>query len=564
MYFLDHLSNLKHSQQTCFVHRNNPITWQSYFQNCSKFSKSLQKYSITKNVAIMGFNSPQWFTAAVGAIINGNTYTGIYPTNGPDEVEHIFNTCDTEILVIQNTKLLESIKLKNKLKLIILYDEEPAIKFHNQIPIKTFQEFIGESNLLTLPNLSRNPNDIITYIMTSGTTSRSKAVEISYENISFTCSKMTKIYNLQNERIVSYLPLSHIAASMLDIFCHFYHQGTIYFAKPDALQGTLVETLKEANPTVFLGVPRVWEKIMEKMQATAAQKYAGTIGQILKKIMDFAKRKALEFHDAKMNQQEISKLTIVLYNICKLIFFRKIKNAIGLNSCKYFLSGAAPISKNVLDYFTQIDIVIFEIFGMSETCAIISGSNPTNYRKGSVGKPLIGEIKIANDGEILYKGRNNFIGYRNNPTATKETLQNQWLHTGDVGHIDKDGFLFITGRKKELIITAGGENVSPVLIEQQIKKFAPNISQAVIIGDQKKFLSCLVTFTNKQSNPQEYIQQAINKYNENPISKAQKIQKFTILKEDFTIENDCMTPTMKLKRTIIQKKFKSQIDAMYN
>lgn len=564
MYFLEHFQNLKSSQQPCLIQQNKEITWQTYHQNCTKFALSLRKNNISKNVAIMGFNSPEWFTAAIGSIMAGNSYTGIYPTNGPDEVEHIFNTCETEVLIIENTKLLESIKLQKKLKLIIIYNEEPQELFLNQTPIKTFKEFIGESSTFVIPEFSRKPNDVITYIMTSGTTSRSKAVEITYENICFTCSKMTQIYNLKNERIVSYLPLSHIAASMLDMFCHFYHQGQIHFAKPDALQGTLVDTLKVANPTVFLAVPRVWEKIMEKMQATAAKKYSGTIGQILKSIMDFAKRKALEYHEANMNQQEISKLTTVIFNICKLLFFRKIKNAIGLNSCKYFLSGAAPIAKDTLDYFTQIDIVIYEIFGMSETCGVISGSNEQNYRKGSVGKPLIGSIKIASDGEILYNGKNNFIGYRNNPTATKETLHNEWLHTGDVGHIDKDGFLFITGRKKELIITAGGENVAPVLIEQQIKKYAPNISQVVVIGDHKKFLSCLITTTDNKKDWQKYCQNAIDKYNEKPISKAQKIQKFTVLKEDLTIDNGCMTPTMKLKRTIIQKKFQKEIDAMYN
>lgn len=564
MYFLDLLQNLKNSQQTCLIQQNKIISWQTYNQNCTKFALALRKHNIFKNVAIMAFNSPEWFTAAIGSILAGNSYTGIYPTNSPNEVEHIFKTCDTEILVIENTTLLHNINLKNKLKLIIILNDTPQNLFHNDIPIKTFKQFIGEVSTFIVPEFKREPNDIITYIMTSGTTGSSKAVEITYENISFTCSKMTEIYKLKNEKIVSYLPLSHIAASMLDMFCHFYHQGKIYFAKNDALQGTLVETLKEANPTVFLGVPRVWEKIMEKMQISAAKKYSGTIGQILKKIMDFAKKKALEYHENNMNQQDISKLTSLFYNIFKLILFRKIKNAIGLNSCKYFLSGAAPISKNVLDYFTQIDIIIYEIFGMSETCGIISSSNSENYRKGSVGKPLIGKIKIAKDGEILYKGKNNFVGYRNNPSATKETLQNNWLHTGDVGYIDKDGFLFITARKKELIITAGGENVAPILIEQQIKKYAPDISQVVVIGDKKKFLSCLITTTNKDKDWKQYCQNAIDEYNKNPISKAQKIQKFTILKEDFSQDKNCITPTMKLKRTNIQNKFQTEIDIMYS
>ena len=578
--FLDLFQKLSSSHSVAFVTKDNKqLTWFEYYLTCTRFANSLKKYEITGSVAIMGFNTPEWFMAAVGAIMNGNIYTGIYPTNGPEEVHHVLETSEADVLVIENVQLLQKIQLKKSIKHILVYNETPEIKLYHDIPIKSFHDFCGESNTFRKISLNTQQSDVITYIMTSGTTSRSKAVSITYGNVSYTCEKMVERYNLRSERLVSYLPLSHIAASMLDIFCHFYHGGTVYFAKPDALQGSLVETLKVGRPTVFLGVPRVWEKIMEKMKKTAEQKYAGTIGGILKSIMDVAKSIALQYNDSQMNNERISKMTVVIYNICKLVFFRKIKKAIGLQECKLHLSGAAPIAKDTLNYFSQIDIVIYEIFGMSETCGVISGSGRNFYRKGSVGVPLIGEVKIADDGEILYKGLNNFIGYKGNKEATDETLDKDgWLHTGDIGTIDKDGFLYITGRKKELIITAGGENVAPVLIEQQIKKFAPEISQVIVIGDQKKFLSCLVTLpflpnktlaTNgisadwEDKKWQEYVQLAVDKYNANPVSKAQKIQKFVILPEDVTVENECMTPTMKMKRAVIAKKFKSQIDSMY-
>lgn len=558
-YFLDIFKELSANNSTALVGQKKKYTWNEYYTLCNKFSKSILSNKISKNVAIMGHNTPEWFIAAVGSIMAGVKYAGIYPTNGPKEIEHIMSLADIDILVVSKLDLIKDVK--RKVKLIVVYGEDPTIKMQNDIPIKTFSQFIGESSTFSPSNINIETDSIISYIFTSGTTSKSKAVKISYENISFTCHRMSNIYDLNNERIVSYLPLSHIAASMLDIFLHFYHRGTIYFAKPDALQGTLVDTLKDANPTVFLGVPRVWEKIMEKMKLTAEKKYQGTIGQILKKIMDYAKQKALEYHNANMNQNTISQWTKIIYNICSLLFFRKIKTAIGLNSCKFFLSGAAPISKEVLDYFTQIDIIIYELFGMSETCAIITGSGPGTYKKGSVGKALIGQVKIAKDGEILYYGKNNFCGYKDNFSATLETLDKSgWLHTGDIGTIDEEGFLFITGRKKELIITAGGENVAPVLIENEIKKYGPNISQVVVIGDKRKYLTALITIPK---NNREYVEQAVNKYNENPISRAQKIQKFKILKEDFSIENDCMTPTMKLKRAVIAKKFENEINSMY-
>jgi len=583
-YFLKKFSSITNSSKIALVTKDNEeVTWETYFSKCAQFSNSLNKIKIGRDesIAIMGFNAPEWFYTAIGTIMYGVPYVGIYPTNGQEEVNHILDLSNSSILVIQNHKLLDNLKINKRLKKIIMYEEEPKKIEHNEIPLTSFNKFINDSKK-TLLETNRNPNSIITYIMTSGTTGKSKAVKISYENISFTCSKICEIYKLDNERILSFLPLSHIAASMLDMFIHFYHQGTTYFAKPDALQGTLVDSLKIARPTCFLGVPRVWEKISEKMQEAAAKKYSTLFGKILKIVMDFVKEKTLNYHNGTMNNEEVSYWTSFIYNLSRRIFFNKIKSSIGFGDCKYFFSGAAPISKDTLDYFSKIDIVIYEIFGMSETCGVITASSEGNYRKGSVGKPLIGKVKIAKDGEILYQGSNNFLGYKKNKDATSETLdKDNWLHTGDIGTIDKDGYLYITGRKKELIITAGGENVAPVIIENLIKKNCPQISQIVIIGDRKKYLTALVTLpinelpkkidedaknieqSVKSKKWNDYVQSAINKYNEKPISNAQKIQKFTILNEDFTIQNDLMTPTMKLKRSKIAQRFEKEIEKMY-
>ena len=543
------------------------ISWTKYYENCLLFANALKQMNVDKNesVAIMGFNSPEWFYAAIGSIIYGCKYIGIYPTNGPEETEHVLNVSNASILVIQNNKLLNSINLNKKLKNIVLYDDEPLNYEHKGSFTTKFGDFIRNKNMFAVEN-NKNPSEVITYIMTSGTTGKSKAVKITYENVSFTCSEMTKNFSLENEKVVSFLPLSHTAASMFDMFCHFYHKGTVNFAKPDALQGSLVETLVDVSPTIFLGVPRVWEKIMEKMQAVAEEKYSGYFGKILKVVVDFFKENTLYYHDSSVNNN-VSMMTSIIYRIARYIFFRKIKGSLGFRNCRYFFSGAAPISKDTLDYFTKIDIIIYEIFGMSETCGVISANKIDCHRKGSVGKPLIGSIKIAEDGEILYKGKNNFIGYKDNIEATKEIIdKDDWLHTGDVGIIDKDGFLFITGRKKELIITAGGENVAPIIIENSIKKNCPKISQVVVIGDKRKFLSALIALPHPEEEEEKwlsYVKNGIDKYNENPISNAQKIQKFVIINDDFTVENNLMTPTMKLKRSNIHQKYKNEIEKMY-
>lgn len=584
-YFLTHFGSISHLNRPALISKNkDEISWQQYYEKCILFASSLQRLNIDKkeSVAIMGFNAPEWFYSAIGSFFYGCTYIGIYPTNGPEEVDHVLNVSNASVLVIQNNKLLENIKLKKKLKQIILYEDEPMHFENNGSYVITFNNFI-KGNTKKIYEIRRDPSDVVTYIMTSGTTGKSKAVKITYENISYTCGEMSKNYLLDHETIVSYLPLSHIAASMLDMFCHFYHKGTIYFAKPDALQGSLVDTLVEANPTIFLGVPRVWEKISEKMQSVAAAKYDGWFGKILKIVMEFVKEKTMNYHNGMMNDQEVSYWTKMVYKIARVLFFNKIKKTLGLGECHYFFSGAAPISKDTLDYFSKIDIIIYEIFGMSETCGIISANKDGFYRKGSVGKPLIGTVRIAEDGEILYKGKNNFIGYKDNEQATNEILNSDgWLHTGDVGTIDKDGFLFISGRKKELIITAGGENVAPIIIENSIKKQGQYISHVIVIGDRRKFLTALITIpiselpknnvdpdaktTIEATLSQKwfnYVKNAIDKYNENPISNAQKIQKFKILSEDFTIENDLMTPTMKIKRSKINQKYSNEIEELY-
>lgn len=583
------------------------ISWKEYYSKVAKFSYGLTSMNLKSDssIAIMGFNSPEWFISAVGSLLSSLSYTGIYPTSGPDEVDHIINISNSSILVLENRKLLKQIDLKNEnIKLIIIYNdfiEENIYSYENlNIPIIHFKSFgsqlnefddyineiVWNTNFLSLDELKQK---LACCIMTSGTTSRSKAVMLSYYNIGYTAYEMVKKYNLNNERIVSYLPLSHIAASMIDIFIHFYHGGTVYFAKPDALKGSLVDTLKVAKPTVFFGVPRVFEKMEEKMKAVAEKKYSGMVGSLLKRIMDVGKKNTLLYHQNNQNNVMNGFYIKNIKNLFSNKVFIKIKENLGLEKAKYLMTGAAPISLSTLEYFGSIDMVIFELSGMSETTGVISGSYPYNYKWGSAGKQILGEIKIAEDGEILYKGKNNMMGYKNNIEATQETFtEDGFLKTGDLGSIDDKFFLHITGRKKEMIITAGGENVAPVLIEQKIKENGPFINQVVIIGDKRKYLTALITLpciedsqilenkcleidsncrtsieAEKSQEWINYVQSAVNKYNDKPFSNAQKIQKFKILTTTFSINNDTMTPTMKFKRKRIEEQFNLEIESMY-
>jgi len=581
------------------------MSWETYVSNITFFATRLQSLDVKKDecVSIMGFNHPSWFVSAIGANVANVPFSGIYPTNGSEEVKHNLDTSNTSVLVIENNKLLHQIDLQNELKAIVIYNDEINndlitteddknyyVKGELKIPIFIFEEFIDnkKEDKIQLKDfdLERTKEDISCYIFTSGTTSKSKAVSISYENVSYTAEKMCNEYAMNNEVIVSFLPLSHIAALMLDVFLLFYHKGCICVAKPDALKGSLVESLKKYKPTIFFGVPRVYEKMMEKMKLVAEAKYSGRIGGWLRSFVNYGKTNTLKYHlniqNSVLNCNKISAIRM-FYNY---VVFNKIKQNLGFNRTRYFFTGAAPIMMPVLHYFGSIDIPILELYGMSETTGVITSSNLEEYKWGSVGKAIIGEVNIAEDGEILYSGANNFKGYKNNEDATNEIFEGSWIHTGDLGK-KEDGFLYIVGRKKELLITAGGENVAPVLIENRIKELIPLINQIVIIGDKKKYLTALITLakdpnSNTLDNTiksiddvstideainsekiKSYIDDGIKEYNLKPISNAQKIQKFVILRDDFSIENGTMTPTMKLKRSVIVNKYEEDINSMY-
>jgi len=426
---------------------------------------------------------------------------------------------------------------------------------------------------------------------------------ISHDNATWTSQAVINMLDMnENDSIISYLPLSHVAAQMIDIYGPMSTGLSVWFAQPDALKGSLGQTLKEIKPTAFLGVPRVWEKIYEKMQEVGKQ----TTG--LKKIIgDWAKNKGLD-GGYKLQRGEDVPWGWWLANT---LVFENVKKALGLENTRLCATAAAPIAKETLDYFLSLNIPIYEIYGMSESTGPQTVNRPSAHKTGTAGPAIPGcEMKIHDpdkdgNGEICFRGRHIFMGYLKNDKDTSETIDEEgWLHSGDIGRIDKEGYLSITGRIKELLITAGGENVPPVLIEDEIRsELGHVISNVMVIGDRKKFLSCVVTlkttskpdpksgeypFTNtlvpvavtafqstgskastvdeaiNDPKVREYIENGIKRANKRAASNAQVIQKFEIIKDDFTIEGNELTPTLKLKRRIVLEKYKDIIEKMYD
>jgi len=592
-------------------------TWAEYRSNVDQFAKALLSIGFEKfdTINIIGFNAPEWHFSNFGAIMAGGISAGIYATNGSEACKYQAEHSGARVVVVEGVKQLEKFysiaEDLPKLKALVMYgpDSVPAdVKSKVSTPVYSFADFlklgkgVSDSDLKARME-AQKPNEVTSLIYTSGTTGPPKAVMLTHDNITWTAQAQLSTMDPlgSDDHMISYLPLSHIAAQMLDMHCPMMTGLQVWFAQPDALRGSLGATLKDVRPTVFFGVPRVWEKIYDKMQEVAKS----TTG-VKKKISTWAKKKSTKYWvNHQFDGGKKSPSFIGLAN--KLL--GKVRVALGLDRCHACYVSAAPIEVKILEYFASIDIPILELFGQSEC----SGPHATNagnaWKIGTVGRPLPGTVtKLDPDnGELIYSGRHVFAGYMDMPDKTKETIDPEgFLHSGDVVKIDdclqggvpNTGFISITGRIKELIITAGGENVAPVLIEDAMKEAMPALSNCMVIGDKRKFLSILFCLqveigaddgvaTNKLTGAaldtskeigstavttdevkscaawKKYLDDGMVAANKKAISRAQRVAKWALLDTDFTEPGGELTPTLKLKRSVASKKYADVIEGIY-
>ncbi|XP_027850701.2 very long-chain-fatty-acid--CoA ligase bubblegum-like [Aphis gossypii] len=583
------------------------VTYKEYEQNVRTVAKAFIKLGLERfhGVCIIGFNSPEWFYSDLGAIYAGGFAAGMYTTNLVDACFHCLETSKANIAVVEDSKQLEKIlSVKSRLphlKAIIQYEgkptEEGVLSWEDVMRIGSAES----DDKLNAVLKTMGVNECCTLVFTSGTEGASKAVMVSHDNLTYNAYMITKFLSLVNgkEVLVSYLPLSHVAAQITDIYSAITLGAQVYFGEKDALKGSLVNTLQAARPTVFLGVPRVWEKINEKLVSIGRKS-----GSLKKYIADWAKEVGLNHYEDAMKGVDRETYS---YKFFRWLIFSRIKSAIGFDRCKYFISAAAPIAVELKKYFMSLDIPLCEAFGMSECGGAHTLSNPTDENVAGVGKTLEGvRSKIDKpdkdgNGELCVYGRHVFMGYLNMPDKTEGTLDaDGWLHSGDIAQIDDKGYVTITGRIKELLITAGGENIPPVLIENNVKAALPVVSNAFLIGDKRKFLSILLSlkcevnaetaepldtltpeviswlsslnckFTkvsevvaNKPKEVFDAIQKGIDAANKKAISNAQKIQKFTLLPIDFSLPTGELGPTLKIKRPVVNDKYKDLIEEFY-
>jgi long-subunit acyl-CoA synthetase (AMP-forming) len=575
----------RHGDRPALKHKRDgawqTITWREYREQVRLAARGFIKLGLGpgQGVAIIGHNCPEWFFADVGAIAAGGVPAGIYTTSSPEQCQYIASHCDAPVVVVENREQLAKFKKVRdqlpKLRALVvmhgsvqgegegIYSWADLLKIGQEVPESELETRIA----------AQKPDDMATLIYTSGTTGPPKAVMITHRNVIWVATTVVQYVKLGAEdRFISYLPLSHIAEQATTLYGSMMGGCCVHFAES---MDKLGDNLREVRPTMFLGVPRVWEKIQAKMQAAGAQ-----APPLRKKIAAWARKQGLAGGFAEQRGEAKP----MLYGLANKVVFSKVRERIGLDQCRFQATAAAPISRDTLEFFLSLGIPIYEIYGMSECTGPATLSLPGRYRTGKAGFILPGsELKIAEDGEICMRGPHVFKGYYKDPESTAATIDAEgWLHSGDIGMIDADGFLSITDRKKDLLITAGGENVAPQLIEAELKAI-PGIAQAVVVGDRMKYLAALLTLDAEKlpsvaqtaGSPARTVEEArhcgkIKSYLEGQVAavnqrlaRVQTIKRWVIVPGEFTIEGGELTPTMKIKRKVIREKYAKEIESLY-
>lgn len=539
--------------------------------------------SANGKVGILSSNCWQWAAVDLGIISTGAADVTLYPTLLPDQIAFILNDSDTEMLFVENRLQYEKVaEIRDqcfKLNHVFIMDNS-QVSAQNVLTLdelmatgRQYAANHGEalSNRLNLIS----PDDLMTVVYTSGTTGVPKGVMLSHRNLLSNIRQIEKLYRFGEGSIsLSFLPLSHVTERQLGYYAMMYFDVTIAYAERIE---TVAENMLEVRPTHMVSVPRLYEKIYAKIIDAAM-----TANPLKRKIFFWAVGVGKAVAARKMANRKVSGLLAFRYSIAKILVFNKLKEKTG-GRIEFFVSGGAPLSREIAEFFLAADLLIFEGYGLTETAPVIAANFFGMVRPGTVGKVMPDyTVRIAEDGEILFRGENLMLGYYKNKKATDEAIVDGWFHTGDIGFLDEDGFLTITDRKKELLITSGGKNIAPQPIEGKLKN-ASCISQAVLVGDSRKFISALIvpdfetiakwlekngkSFTTPEAAIQlpeviGKIQNAVDEVNDK-LARYEQVKKFTLLPRELSQEEGELTPTLKLKRRVINDRYHAEIEQMY-
>jgi long-chain acyl-CoA synthetase len=527
-------------------------------------------------VAILGNTRVEWTYFDFAALSIGATVVPIYQTNSPEECRYVLENSDSKLVVVEDAEQLAKVRqvraeLPGLEHVVTMTGEaEGAISMAD---LAAKGAAVDASRWESLYS-AVTPADICTFIYTSGTTGPPKGCVISHGNYRAMLDMVNETSVIEGEDITYlYLPLAHSFALLIQLGS-FDLGATIAYWERDPLK--ILPNLAELKPTYFPSVPRIFEKIY-----TAATSAIEKEGGMKKRVFDWSIGVGARMRETERAERAPGFLLSRSYAFADKQVLSKIRNLFGGN-LRLAVSGAAPINPDILRFFDAAGVLVLEGWGMTETSTAATISKPDDFKIGTIGKPFPGcEIRIADDGEILVKGPNVFQGYHKNEEATRETIVDGWLHTGDIGEIDSEGFIKITGRKKDIIITAGGKNITPANLEAEIKQ-QPLVSQCVVVGDRRPYLVALVTLDPEEAvayakehglgeDPAELARNAdiraaieahVDKINEK-FARVEQVKKVAILPHDLSQESGELTPTLKVKRAVVTAKHEDEIEKLY-
>jgi long-chain acyl-CoA synthetase len=530
-------------------------SWKEVYLNVNKLSEEISKH-IKKGdrCLLVSENRPEWMISDLSIMLSGGVTVPAYTTYTERDYEYIINDCTPAIIIISDQIQYEKIKniipKKDFIKKIISIENIENI--NEELNIKISDIFKKDnSNNLNFSDLKIQRKDMACIIYTSGTQGNPKGVMLSHGGILNNCEGayvLLKTFISKRPKFLTWLPLSHSYEHTVQ-FVQIVVGARVFYAENI---DKLIKNMSDCSPEIMTAVPRFYQNLYQKINASF-NKNTG-----LKKLLV---NQTVKLGKKKLNKQRLSLIENLINFICKKLVRKKIKNQFGGN-LKTFISGGGALDKEVGSFLNAIGLPTLQGYGLTETSPVVSCNSIEDIRVETVGPPFKGNlVKIADDGEILVKGENVMLGYWKNEEETNKVLKNGWLYTGDIGEFDGK-FLKITDRKKDIIITTGGDNISPIKIENDLNK-SDFIEQSLVYGDNKPYLVSLIVLNPEhKSISKEKIQEEIEKINLN-LTKIEKIKKFIIIKNQFSIENNMMTATLKLKRYKIIKKYKIELEKLF-
>lgn len=561
------------------------ISWEEYRARVLDVAGGLQSLGVVDGdrVCLLSHNQPNWVIGDLGILASGAASVPAYPNSIPSQIAYLLQHAEAKVILVANAEQLRKVQQVwadcPALQVVVLLDDDASLIDGEKI--------IGLEDLMAkgrahgtdaveaaITGGGFDPEKMATIIYTSGTTGPPKGAMLSHKNLVFEADAIQAVAQLESDdSTLSFLPLSHVAERLQGELVAVSVGLTVNYAES---METILRDSGEINATTLLCVPRLWEKIYASIQSGLQD-----ASPLKRRIFDWSMGVGVECFSVENDGGQVGVVLAGKRAIAHRLVFSKLRAKLGMQHTRILLSGAAPLSSTVGTFFASIGLRIQEAYGQTE-CGGVCNLNPSHRIKfGTVGPALPGvEVKIAEDGEILVQGDNVFLGYFKDESATAAAFVDGWLYTGDIGEIDDEGFLKITDRKKDILVTAGGKNVAPQNIENQIKPFG-GISQVVVVGDKRKFLSALITIDPVEmakileldlppmedcvdnKSVLQQIQSYVDSVN-GTLASYETVKKFKVLPRDFSVEDGELTPTLKVKRRIVQKQYERLIDSMYD